>query len=139
MESLQTTKIMDNSVKQEILTAVSCGETLTPEQIKALTEVLSTPYTKETLVSTLNFNHIAPNTYQACGISEEEVNNAQEEFKAIVSDFEGTKRSSFIQQFFDKASLNLVRVIIIENLCQKMEGPEKKPSLEEILKKLGGM
>jgi len=70
------------SIKQQILSAVSTGETLSLSQIRYLQDIL--PNEDKVQSTGLNFDHNKGGTFEACGLSREQVLEAENEINNLI-------------------------------------------------------
>jgi len=121
------------SVKQQILAAVSTGSDLTLSQIRYLQDVLP----EKDKSSELNFDHSKGNTWEACGLSMEQVEQAQNEVNNLIDEYmsssENPTKSGLIEKILLKGSKTLFNVLIIDSVRQKFERKDG-PYMDDMMK-----
>lgn len=113
------------SIKQQILSAVSSGHDLTLSQIRYLQDIL--PNEDKVQSTGLNFDHTKDNTWEACGLSYEQVMDAQTEIQNIINEYMQTEqatKSGVVEEILTKGSKILLNVLIIENICDKFKSKD---------------
>ena len=123
------------SIKQQILSAVSTGETLSLSQIRYLQDVLPE---KDKVQSTgLNFDHSKSGTFEACGLTREQIVEAENEINNLIQQImDSTDRptkSEVIEKVLTQGSKTLFNVLIIDAVRRKFEEDES-PDMSDMMK-----
>ena len=123
------------SIKQQILSAVSTGETLSLSQIRYLQDIL--PNEDKTQSTGLNFDHTKDNTWEACGLTREQVVEVENEINNLIQQImDSTDRptkSEVIEKVLIQGSKTLFNVLIIDSIRRKFEKDES-PDMSDMMK-----
>lgn len=110
--------------KQSILEKVAVGVELTPAEVKYLQSVLSdAPECAVQTDDNVQFNHQEPNTFAACGISEEDFEDGNGEIAKILflATLEVKTKSEIIEKFLTEASPKTKHLFMVKAICDLMK------------------